>query len=168
MAKTPMGETPVVVETEPEKPKRKILFLGLGLGLLLIVAGVAGWFVLRRSPRAPAPQAAPNPEAQVKAVLHLEGFVVNLADPEGSHFLRIGIDLGLEKTLPSSGKEKDAAPTSRIRDAILVVLTTCRSEELMSPEGKAKLKENLVSALGEHVPELGVREVYFTDFLVQR
>jgi flagellar basal body-associated protein FliL len=48
------------------------------------------------------------------------------------------------------------------------VLTTWRSDALLAPDGKQKLKTELVRALRENVPELGVREVYFTDFLVQR
>jgi flagellar basal body-associated protein FliL len=38
----------------------------------------------------------------------------------------------------------------------------------MAPAGKASLKEELTKALRLHAPELGVREVYFTEFLVQR
>jgi len=34
--------------------------------------------------------------------------------------------------------------------------------------GKAILKERLATALRERAPELGVREIYFTEFLVQR
>jgi flagellar FliL protein len=106
----------------------------------------------------------------VKAVMHLEPFVVNLADPEDNRFLRIGIELGLEN--PPSAKEgkggESEVPTARIRDCILAVLSTWHSDALLAPEGKEKLKDELVRALRARVPELGVREVYFTDFLVQR
>jgi len=107
---------------------------------------------------------------QIKSVMHLEPFVVNLADPEENRFLRAGIDLGLEKALPSKeGKGGEGEiPLSRIRDCILAVLSTWRSDALLAPEGKEKLKQELVRALGARVPELGVKEIYFTDFLVQR
>lgn len=107
---------------------------------------------------------------QVKGVLHLESFVVNLADPEDNRFLRIGIDLGLKN--PMAAKEGKSAegevPNARIRDCILAVLSTWQSDALLAPEGKQKLKDELVHALRDRVPELGVQEVYFTDFLVQR
>jgi flagellar FliL protein len=108
--------------------------------------------------------------AQIKAVMHLESFVVNLADPEENRFLRVGIDLGLENPLSAKGGggEETGVPTARVRDTILGVLSTWRSDALLAPEGKQKLKEELVRALRGRVPELGVREVYFTDFLVQR
>ena len=99
-----------------------------------------------------------------KATLHLESFVVNLSDPEGGRFLRVGIDLGVDSPPASPA----ALPTARIRDTILAVLTTWRSEALLAPDGKQKLKAELLRGLREKVPELNVRDVYFTDFLVQR
>ncbi len=106
--------------------------------------------------------------AEVHALFQLEGFVVNLADTEANSFLRIGIELGLEHE-PEGGHEGgDAVPTARMRDAILAVLSTWESDALLTQEGKAKLKEQLVEILRERVPEMDVQEVYFTDFLVQR
>ena len=107
---------------------------------------------------------------QVKAVMHLEPFVVNLADSEENRFLRIGVDLGLGNPPPAKeGKGGEGeVPTARIRDCILAVLSTWHSDALLAPEGKQKLKEEIVHALQDRVPELGVKEIYFTDFLVQR
>lgn len=107
------------------------------------------------------------PSAKVKTVLHLEPFVVNLADAEDNRFLRVGIDLGLEIPNARAGNE-GVVPTSRIRDCILTVLSTWHSDALLAPEGKQKLKEELLRALQERTPELEVKEIYFTDFLVQR
>jgi len=131
------------------------------LGLTL-VAG-AGWFGCNDLPQLPETASSGQP-APPKATLHLENFVVNLSDPEGGRFLRVGIDLGLD----SPPESKAAVPTPRIRDTILAVLTTWRSEALLAPEGKQKLKAELVRGLRQKVPELNVREVYFTEFLVQR
>jgi len=108
--------------------------------------------------------------SQVKGVLHMEPFVVNLADPEDNRFLRIGIDLGLENPLSAKegkGGEGDV-PLARIRDCILSVVTTWRSDALLATDGKQKLKDQLLHELRARVPELGVKEIYFTDFLVQR
>jgi flagellar basal body-associated protein FliL len=55
-----------------------------------------------------------------------------------------------------------------IRDSILTVLSQCKSDELLQPEGKLKLKRDLINALNHDVPVLQAREVYFTEFLVQR
>ncbi len=123
-----------------------------------------GWFGCKKT------SAAKKAPAEVKVVMHLESFVVNLADADDGHYLRIGIDLGLTNPLTArNGQGEGAAvPTARIRDTILTVLSTCRSDALLAPDGKEKLKEELVRALRGRMPELGVKEVYFTDFLVQR
>jgi len=129
--------------------------------VVLAVLGI--WFWARRSP---APASAPEPEAetQVRSTLHLETFVLNLADPDQRAYLRVGIDLGLSR----EEKKDEAALTAPVRDTILGVLAQGKADELMTADGKAKLKENLLHALQERVPELGVQEVYFTEFLIQR
>lgn len=122
-------------------------------------------------------EAAENEEAVeskpvVSEVIHLESFTVNLADPEESRYLRLTIHLGLAHPKHEEEEEDEEAeplfPTARIRDTVLGVLTEWESDELLESEGKVKLKEQLTVALQKRLPELGVKEVYFTDFLVQR
>jgi flagellar FliL protein len=82
----------------------------------------------------------------VRVVLHLEPLVVNLADPEENRFLRVGIDLGLEnQPFGKEGKGGEGeVPTARIRDCLITVLSTWTSAALLAPEGKQKLKDELV------------------------
>jgi flagellar FliL protein len=135
--------------------------------LVLPVAACAAWFLFRHS--ASTVRQKPKAEPKVRAVLHLEPFVVNLADTEGDRFLRVGIDLGLEQELGEHSRAgQSEMPIARTRDTILMILTACKADRLMAPAGKANLKDELTKALREHAPELGVREVYFTEFLVQR
>ena len=127
------------------------------------------WFVIQHDRTAEAARRAESSSAP-KYLIHLEGFTVNLADPEETHFLRVTMDLGVDKLPEGSDREKMTTflPVARIRDSILSVLTVCKGDALLTPEGKTQLKKNLVSVLNQNVPELGVREVYFTEFLVQR
>jgi len=138
---------------------------------LLAVAGGGGsaWFVLERGRTAEASRPAEVNSAP-KYLVHLEGFTVNLADAEETHFLRVTMDLGIDRLPEGADKEKAAAvlPVGRIRDAILSVLTAGKADALLTSEGKAQLKKSLVESLNHNVPEVGVREVYFTEFLVQR
>jgi flagellar FliL protein len=136
-----------------------------GMGLALLAAVISSG--CNTSSKAPSKD---SHSTAVKGVLHLESFVVNLADPEENHFLRVGIDLGLGTPLPAKeGKEGDGVvPTARVRDCILGVLSTWHSDALLAPDGKEKLKAELLAALRQREPDLGVKEVYLTDFLVQR
>ena len=137
--------------------------------LLLAAAGAAGLWLRARKHRAATPKKPAVVETKVSAVMHLESFTVNLADKEQSAYLRVGIDLGLGHELPG-GKEGDQSArfTPMIRDTLLGVLSTWTSEQLLAPDGRARLKVELVKALRDRAPELDLKEVYFTDFLVQR
>jgi flagellar FliL protein len=136
----------------------------MGAVLVLVLAGGGAYFYVHQSKTT---QAA-APQAEELHTVHLEGFTVNLADVEENHFLRITIDLGLGHA-PKAAKEGESdIPTARVRDTILTVLTAGKADALVTQQGKAQLKKDVLAALQQTVPELDVREVYFTEFLVQR
>jgi len=135
--------------------------------LFLPVAGCTARFLFHHP--APKVRGKAKEEPKVTALMHLDPFVVNLADTDSDRFLRVGMDLGLERELDERTHPAQAAMSlARTRDTILTILTACDAQSLMAPAGKLNLKIQLTKALREHDPELGVREVYFTEFLVQR
>jgi len=136
--------------------------LGAVFSVLVVVALALGAWYWSTQRSGPEVSAGGNP--QVKGALHLETFVLNLADPGQRSYLRVGIDLGLGREL---GKGENA-PVGPVRDTIVGVLAQARVDDLLTAKGKAKLKEDLLHALQERVPELEVKEVYFTEFLIQR
>ena len=109
--------------------------------------------------------AAPTPE--VNSVLALDSFVVNLQDPSGNGYLRVSMSLGLAAAPKEDDKDKSVPYLPRLRDTILGVLGTRTVDELLTPDGKTKLKDDLLKAVNSSVPELQCKEVYFTEFLVQ-
>ena len=128
---------------------------------LVLLGAVAVWFWFSRADSS----AAESEKSRVKSTLHLETFTLNVADPEPRAYLRVGIDLGLNQE-PKRGEEP--APIAEVRDTILGVLAQARVDDLLTPAGKSQLKQNLLHALQERIPQLGVEEVYFTEFLIQR
>jgi flagellar protein FliL len=151
----------------PKKSKTTFLFIGLAAVLLLGGSGAA-WFLHARGQQ-PPPAAAAKKEPQY--TVHLEPFTVNLADLEESHFLRVTIDLGLAHAPKEEGKEGTEGggfPVARTRDTLLSVLSACKADDLLTPEGKAQLKHHLLAALQAQVPEIETQDIYFTEFLVQR
>lgn len=131
--------------------------------LALVIAAVvaAAWFWNARRSGTVSAQAG----SAVKSTLHLETFVVNLSDPGQRSYLRAGIDLGLGREL---GRNEEAPPVAKIRDAILGVLAEVKADDLLTEKGKSDLKAELLHALQQAVPEQKVEEVYFTELLVQR
>jgi len=130
----------------------------------LLALGIPAVWMLRGRVQT---EAAATHTSQVKSVLHLETFVLNLADPDERAYLRVGIDLGLTTDLQANERSGNP-PIALLRDTILGVLALAKPQDLVTPQGKTRLKDDLLRALRERAPALGVEEVYFTEFLVQR
>lgn len=134
-----------------------------GLGVVLSIVMLAGagiWFWASHGTESSA-----NQSVRVRSILHLETFVLNLADADQRSYLRVGIDLGINR---EAKRGEDLAPVAEVRDTILSVLGEAKGNDLMTTVGKAKLKADLLRALQERVPQIGAEEVYFTEFLIQR
>ena len=171
------AETP---KTPQKKSSSKMLIFIAAAAVILTGAGFGAWrFLPRAFGRAQAKDGKAEDEAsrqkskkppQVKSVMHLESFVVNLTGPDETGYLRVGIDLGCqaEESSGEGEKKKSDAGTAMIRDTVLTVLGRSKASDLLTPEGKEKLKKDLLEALGQRVPDLGVLEIYFTEFIVQR
>jgi flagellar basal body-associated protein FliL len=146
----------------PESKGQPPSLTGVTFSLLAVVLlALGGWFW--STPRT-EPGVLADGGRLVKGTLHLETFVLNLADAEHRSYLRVGIDLGLDREL---GRGENTAPVG-VRDTILGVLAKSRVDELLTAKGKAKLKEDVLRALQGRMPGLGIEEVYFTEFLIQR
>ena len=155
-----IGNMPnVQVSSAPNKapPKKKnwrAAALALGLG----AASVFVWWGCERSTSAAAGAAG-------ESTVALETFVVNLNGSGQRAYLRVGITLGMAH--PLSSNRAEGVPTALVRDTILSVLATAQPEALLQIEGKRRLKEELLKALQERVPQMAIENVYFTEFLVQ-
>lgn len=153
-----VSTAPTKIENQPAPGKRSRFIL---VAVAIALAGLAlGSWILQR----PKAEVRPNAESETGGTLHLDTFVLNLSDPGQRSYLRVGIDLGLSRPL----EKADAAPLGPLRDTIISVLGQARADDLVTAEGKAKLKQDLLQAVQRRVPGLGVVEVYFTEFLIQR
>src|SRR5271156_1768616 len=105
----------------------------LAIVFSVTLGAIGVWYWTSRSA-----DSSPNAEPRIRSTLHLETFVLNLADTDQRSYLRGGIDLGLNREM----KREEAAPVAEVRDTILGVLGESKVEALTTAEGKAKLKEN--------------------------
>lgn len=128
----------------------------------LLTLGITAWLLTSRGTDSPA-QA--NNVSAIASTFHLETFVLNLGGIDQRAYLRVGIDLGLNE---DAKRAEETVPVAQVRDVILAVLGEAQADELLTATGKAKLKQDLLHALQQRIPQLGVQDVYFTEFLVQR
>lgn len=108
--------------------------------------------------------ALPNDE-DVKSIIELQPFIVNLADTEQARYLRISVSLGIGEG--GESEKPDQLFITRVRNAMLAILSDKSSEEILSMEGKAKLRKDLLSAAQAAADEPEIQAIYITDFIVQ-
>jgi flagellar FliL protein len=92
---------------------------------------------------------------------------VNLADKDAQRFVRVTLRLVVETKEEAKEIEENEVATTRLRSAILEVLTQQTADKLTTPDGKEQLKKAIAE---RSVPVLGgkkVLDVLFTDFVVQ-
>ena len=97
----------------------------------------------------------------------LEPFVVNLADPSGTRFLRVTMSLVVADEVVAKEIEEEKVVHARLRSAILELLAQKQSIELVTPEGKAELKKAIAEGAAHAAHELKVEDVLFSEFIVQ-
>lgn len=104
-------------------------------------------------------------DSDVKQVVELQPFIINLADEGEARYLRMTVSLGLGE---NEGESKpDPLMTTKVRNAMITVLTSKRSEEILTVAGKTALRKELLKAARAAVKEPEVHAIYITDFIVQ-
>jgi|GEM_PF-1508320 flagellar FliL protein len=107
--------------------------------------------------------------------------VVNLADSGAFRYLKIQVVLELaepkakpEQLKGDAYKKKQdelakdmAARSALIEDQLTTILTSKTSAQLMTPEGKAALRKEMMEKLRPLVGEYKLLGVYFTQFIIQ-
>ena len=91
-------------------------------------------------------------------------FVVNLADPGRPRYLKINMDMELENE--ASLRELESIKP-KVRDAIITHLSSKSTDQLASVGDKQKLKDEILHRLNSLMTSGKVKEVYFSEFMVQ-
>jgi flagellar FliL protein len=94
----------------------------------------------------------------------LEPIIVNLSADEGKRYLKITMQI--ELTRPDTGPEiQNKMP--QIKDAVITVLSSKSAEELLTVDGKFKLKEQLMTRINSLLTNGSVKNVFFVEFVIQ-
>ncbi|MCX6378686.1 MAG: flagellar basal body-associated FliL family protein [Armatimonadetes bacterium] len=93
-------------------------------------------------------------------------FTVNLSGG-GDHYLRISISVGVRKGFTKTQLEHHLAP---LRDSVITILSAKEVKQLNTPEGKKKLKKEMLKKLNKvfhEEKETVITEIAFTAFATQ-
>jgi flagellar FliL protein len=102
--------------------------------------------------------------SEIGPLFPLDTFTVNLLSESGRRYLKVQMNLEL------SGEELGIELDTRkavIRDIIIRLLSSKSLEEISTAKGKEKLKDQIVDQLNMRLKDGKIRNVYFTEFVVQ-
>lgn len=141
---------------KPAGKSKKMLIIIIAVVVLVVLGGGGAFFLISKKKAADAaaeedggaPAAAAHATDSHAAApgtppvyLPMDNMVVNLADPGGERVAQVGITLQV-RDAKASDTVKAFMPT--IRSGVLMLLSRRTAEQLLSPEGKEKLIEDIL------------------------
>jgi flagellar FliL protein len=161
----------------------KMLLILIGLVLVLVLGMGGGMFMIWTKLPAASPKAAvPETEAEaiadkakpeeIGAVVSVDTFIVNLADPGGNRYLRVTMDFELagkpaDKSAAKTAGEEFARRMPQIRDATLMILSTKRYADISTTEGKTSLREQILNGVNSLLASSQISRIFFKEFVIQ-
>ena len=170
-----MAEEQPVLENVYVEPARSSLVNIMLVVVLLLAAGAGGYFVkdfitgqsqvgTPSAPEQTQPVATRPAPVAVGVMVPLEPFMVNLAKTKGSRILKVTVTLELNHPEVQPEVENNR---QKIMDSILVLLSSKTFEDVYSIQGKFKLKDEITTRVNRFLAMGHVKEVYFSEFLIQ-
>lgn len=165
---------PAAVAAAPSGQK-PMLFIALAVVNMLVVAGVGAMIYMNKKKEAAEPQiqhvvkgaseeqehAKNNPEF-IGKLIPLETFLVNLAGSRGQKLAKINMEL--EVNNDDVQKEIDKVKP-KIRDIIIIILSSKTYAEVSTKEGKDELREEIRDKVNLFLTKGQINRVYFTEFI---
>jgi flagellar protein FliL len=160
-----MAEEPEI-QHEGSKSKSKLFFFVI-LGLAIMLLGGGGFFAYTKFMALQADEAEKDSlsdRREVGEMYALEPFVVNLMDPRGKRYLKVQIEIELRSP---EAVERAARTNPKLRDTVIMMLTNLTFEDVMTPEGKILIRDELLQRFNQDMRPDRVSNIYFTEFVVQ-
>ena len=162
-------------QTEAPESKLKWIIIAAGVILVLVLGGVGAWagglFDLVLEDSAAEAEEAPQvqPALEVNEVVTLDPVVVNLIAGGRMAYARIGVALGIHNPHLGAPVLNEKLVVPKVKDRLLNLVGEMNSEDLLKPETKLTIKQDLLTFVNNLVDdsEARVKEVYFTDFIIQ-
>ncbi len=104
-------------------------------------------------------------ESENTVFYKLGEFIVNLANKESTRYVKtdITIEVMVKKEKKELLKEKEAI----FRDIVINKISTYTTQQLSNPEGKKRLKEDLIKEFNSNIGEFKIVNLYYNSFMMQ-
>ncbi|NTU41465.1 MAG: flagellar basal body protein FliL [Nitrospirales bacterium] len=155
------GAAEPVKQKEKKGGSKKLLIIILAAVLVLGGAGGFAAYKLFFS-KAKAGEAEHKKEAQKSVLVALDPFVVNLTDQ--GRYLKVTMQLEI---MDAAQQAMFQEKMPNIRDTVITLLSSKSAESVAGPEGKLQLKDELILRVNQAVGKDVLKNLYFTDFVMQ-
>lgn len=168
------------VKEDGSKKKKTLIIAIVGGIVLLAVIGAAVWFLLLKGGGEEGADGASGAKAHgaeksakkkshgddltMGPVFAIDNLVINLMSEGGTKYakLSLGLELDAQELAPEMLAKKALAT-----DIVIAVISARTSEELMTMKGKETVKNEIMEKINERLKDGRVKNVYFTNFIVQ-
>jgi flagellar FliL protein len=99
-----------------------------------------------------------------EVTVDLDTFVVNLAGPGLGRYFRTSLSVAVRSEHDKEAIKEFIAP---VRHAVIMYLTARKVEDLVDPEGKKKMRDEVLKLVNSAIGKKMVHNVYFKEFLIQ-
>jgi len=178
MAKEAKPEAARAEAAPPKKSKKLLIIVIAALLVVLLLGGGAVAFLLMRKNAAEgageevvAHKTEKASKQEVDPVyVAMDAFTVNLAPEAGEQYVQLMLSVEVEDVHQG---DKIKTFTPKIRNNVMLLLSSKKASELLTKEGKEKLAEEIrdqingILAPGAKKDEAPVKEVLFTSFIIQ-
>jgi flagellar FliL protein len=150
------------------KSKKKLIII-IAVATL-VLAGLGGGAMMFLGKKSAAPKDEPRKEEPHKApvFLPLDAFTVNLQSESNDKYLQVNMTLQLPD---EKATEAFKANMPQVKSRMLLLLSSKDAAEILTPEGKQVLIQEIMDKLNEPFSPKGepqaISGVFFTSFVVQ-
>lgn len=166
-------ETPAEPD-KGKKPKSSALLLGIVLLNTIVIVGVGYFLYVDRMNTLKTPTIEPieqgaaldqkegTLEATSGYAVPLDYFLVNLADDQGQKLFKVQMEFDVDS---ADVQEEINKRMPQVRDIIIILLSSKSYNQISTPKGKERLKEEIRDTVNSFLTKGKINKVLFTQFI---
>jgi flagellar FliL protein len=168
-------------EEQQEGGKKKLIILLLLILLVIaLIAGGTAFYFLKFKKKKQPPKVVnatngtvikqPQLPQELKKLekpgifVPIGNFIVNLADTDVQRYVKVSITI---EVINQKVQNEIQQYMPAIKDVIINILSSKYYKDIKTPEGREKLKIEMLKKINSLLPNGGVKAIYFTDFVIQ-
>jgi flagellar FliL protein len=161
-----MAEDTPVENAEPGKSRMKLLLIIIAALIILGAGGGGAWYMYQH--KSVHKEEAQHEAPHAPIFMSLETFTINLQPDPGEKYLQVELTI---QVADLAEEELIKLNMPQVRNRLLLLLSSKKSSEISTVEGKKVLSGEIISELNKPFTDAGkpqkISSVFFTSFVIQ-